>query len=338
MFSEESIWRRVYRRFGTIGTAFVVFLITLIMAPIGLPLTWLMDRVRSGKPVALRMYICLLSILWFELLGAGLALGLVASHWLGPLRSKDRFLAANYRLQWRWGNWLLRSVMRLCKLKLSVTGISELRPGPVIVLIRHVSQCDTLIPPALLSLSQAVRLRYVVKDAVRYDPCLDIVGHNTPNAFVARGADNAGDLKKISDICLGLGKDDGVIIYPEGTRFSQEKKARIAERFREKGDEAGAQYAESLNHLLPPRAGGALTLLAEAPEADVVIVGHTGLESLGGFGDLWCGEVFGNTLRVHCYRIPRAEIPDDWDGQKGWLMDEWKRLDEWISASLAGSA
>ena len=40
-----------------------------------------------------------------------------------------------------------------------------------------------------------IRLRYVLKHELRWDPCLDIVGWRLPNAFVRRGAqDTAGDV------------------------------------------------------------------------------------------------------------------------------------------------
>ena len=55
-----------------------------------------------------------------------------------------------------------------------------------------------LLAAALLSRPHGVRLRYVLKRELLWDPCLDIVGHRLPNAFVRRGSrDTAGDVAAV---------------------------------------------------------------------------------------------------------------------------------------------
>jgi 1-acyl-sn-glycerol-3-phosphate acyltransferase len=338
VFSDDNFGQRVLRRCMTIGVTLMLLLLCIVTAPIALPVFWGMDRLRSDGTAMLRTFLCIMGIFTLELVGVVLALGLVLLRWLGPLRDSERFQTANYRLQWRWGNWQLRNVMRRYQMSLKTTNTALVRPGPVLVFMRHVSLPDTLLPPAILSLPHGLRLRYVVKDALRNDPCLDIVGNNTPNAFVTRGSDNAGDLAKVRGLCEGIGERDGILIYPEGTRFTPQKRERIITRFREKGDESAARYAESLHNLLPPRFGGPLTLLQCLPSADVVFVGQVGFESAGTLHDLWSGGLLGNTIEVGCWRIARSAVPEDEEGRRAWLKAEWQRMDRWVGERVGQNA
>ena len=47
---------------------------------------------------------------------------------------------------------------------------------------------DTVLPVVFFALPTGVRLRYVLKRELLFDPCLDIVGQRLPNYFARRGA------------------------------------------------------------------------------------------------------------------------------------------------------
>jgi hypothetical protein len=119
---------------------------------------------------------------------------------------------------------------------------------------------------------------------------------------------------------------------PEGTRFSDAKRARILSSLRHTHPEAYARGVR-LRHVLPPHPSGLLALLAHAPALDVVFCAHTGLEGASQFRDLLAGSLLGRIVRVQLWRVRRAEIPAERDAQLMWLQDQWERVDRWIGAN-----
>ena len=110
------------------------------------------------------------------------------------------------------------------------------------------------------------RLRYVLKRELLWDPCLDIVGHRLPNCFIERGAKiSAPEIERIRGLAQDLGPTDGVLIYPEGTRFTPERREAVLARIEARGDTALLERARALQNVLPPRLGGSLALLEESP-------------------------------------------------------------------------
>lgn len=99
-----------------------------------------------------------------------------------------------------------------------------------------------------------------------------------------------------------------MLIYPEGTRFTEPKRRRVLERLRERGQAELALRAEQLRHTLPPKPGGPLALLEAAPDADVVLCMHSGFEAAGTLGQSWSRALIGRTIRVRCVRVPRTRF------------------------------
>jgi 1-acyl-sn-glycerol-3-phosphate acyltransferase len=134
----------------------------------------------------------------------------------------------------------------------------------------------------------------------------------------------------MQDLARDLGPRDGILIYPEGTRFSEAKRRRALDRFHEKGDARMLEYARSLAHVLPPRLGGTLGLLEAAPAADVAFGAHTGFEGAASLAEIWKGALANQTIRIQFRRIPRDEIPAGRDARIPWVLEEWQRIDAWI--------
>jgi hypothetical protein len=109
------------------------------------------------------------------------------------------------------------------------------------------------------------------------------------------------------------------------------------QRLRDAGRDELAARAEALRHLLPPRPGGALALLAAAPRADVVFVGHTGLEQFASLRAIHRSVPFGDPVRVWLWRVPHDRIPTGEDDRLRWLYDQWQRLDASIDTRLASA-
>ena len=242
--------------------------------------------------------------------------------------SKRRLFDGSARLQEWWAVTLFAAVRRLFRIDLEVTGFEAVAPGPVIVMMRHASIIDTLLPNVLVTTGAGIRLRYVLKRELLADPTLDIGGNRLVNHFVDRGSNPRAALRAIAALAEGLGPADGVVIYPEGTRFTQERRRRIVDKAISVGDPM-AERIEGLRRVLPPRPGGASVLLASGH--DVVIVAHTGLEALATIPDAWSGRIVGSRLRVEAWRYPASSLPANPAGRLEWLFERWEEVDEWLA-------
>jgi 1-acyl-sn-glycerol-3-phosphate acyltransferase len=139
--------------------------------------------------------------------------GIVASTliWLARLGAKqERFIDWNYALQGIWAQALFRGAARIFALRFEVDGEDEIGQGPLILFMRHASTIDTLLPAAFLTRRRTVRLRYVMKQELLWDPCLDIVGQRLPNVFVRRGSGRrdreVGRMRKLAE---NVGRGEG---------------------------------------------------------------------------------------------------------------------------------
>jgi 1-acyl-sn-glycerol-3-phosphate acyltransferase len=177
-----------------------------------------------------------------------------------------------------------------------------------------------------------MRLRYVLKRELLWDPCLDVVGNRLPHVFVDRVSDDSQrEIARVRALARDLSVHDGVLIYPEGTRFSETKRARVLEKLAREGNSKQLEYARSLHAVLPPRPGGALALLEAAPHADVVVCAHTGFEGAATLAQIWRGELLHGTIRVRFQRSPRSEIPTEPDARADWLRERWQEIDAWLA-------
>lgn len=304
----------------------------LLFLPFTLVVAAIADLVRGGPWPLLRCAAYLTLYLVCEVVGVFAAFGLwlVSGVWAGL--SPTHFLHRNVRLQTWWANVLYRGAERIFSLRTEVEGDGVIMPGPIIVFIRHVSQADTLLPVWCITRRHGIALRYVLKRELLWDPCLDIVGHRLPNVFVQRGSrQSAREIAAVQRLMEGLGPQDGVLIYPEGTRFTPEKRLRLLGKLAAHADPAVVARAARLTNVLPPHLGGPLGLLERNRDADVVFCAHTGLEGAGSPRDLVAGALVGATVRVRFWRVPRAEIPAGTEARSTWLYEQWQRIDQWLA-------
>jgi len=322
--------RRRRRRLRTVPRTYAVCAALWIVAPVLLPLIVVMDLFRRRRFAATR--VTLFGMVYFTV-ECALLPGLLVS-WLRFRRDSDKLMAVTARQQRRFAGTLMAAIERLFSLRLVVRGDDVVAGGPVIVLVRHASIIDTLLPTTYLTTRHGMLLRFVLKRELIEDPCIDIAGHRLQNHFVRRGADdNSADLDAIRALASDLGPTDGVLLYPEGTRFTLAKQASAREALAGRSDgSARMSTALALQTVLPPRPGGTLAALSGAPTADVVVVAHTGLEGFALVSDIWRGGMIGNTVEVEVWRIPRATIPTDAEAQRDWLLSVWSDVDRWVLA------
>ncbi|MCA8923184.1 MAG: 1-acyl-sn-glycerol-3-phosphate acyltransferase [Planctomycetes bacterium] len=319
--------RRWLRRLVTTSCVSGLALALWALAPLWLLVLGSYDLLAGRRGASVR---CLAVLTVFTTMSV---LGLIAALavWIACGRRHRRREALDYALQERWAKTLHRGLVWIYGIRLSERWSSGAPPAPdrrLLVLERHTSVADTLLPIQLLY--PAFRLRYVMKRELLWDPCLDVIGQRLPNAFVERGAGER-DVTLVADLARDLPPGAGVLIFPEGTRCTPARRAQVLGKLRERGDPR-ADYAARLRHLLPPRRGGVLALRQRAPDADVVVVGHTGYEKVRTLGDLWGGSLIGAQVSVCAWVHPAADVPRDPEACSAWLDARWLELDAWIDA------
>jgi 1-acyl-sn-glycerol-3-phosphate acyltransferase len=320
------------RRLVTIPGVLLGFCLVSAALPAMLAAAVLLDAARAaGRRTWISVRVTL--FLWAYLAidtGGLLLLALVG---LGTLGSPARRERLTWPVQRLYTGTLMRATRVLFSLDFVVEG-EELAAegGPVLVFVRHASIVDTLIPSVFIANRFHLRLRFVLKRELLVAPCLDVAGHWIPNYFVARdGADSAREIAAVEALKDGIGARDGVLLYPEGTRFSEEKRRRLLARL----EPPARARVERLRHVLPVRPGGALALLSAAPACDVIFLGHTGLEGFVSVTDIWAGAMVGQTVRVKMWRERADLIPAGREALLAWLEERWERLDGWITSQSA---
>jgi len=321
------MWRR---RALTVPLYHLLWLVVVGLLPLVVPVALAVDVVRRDRWILIRCVAFFTLYLSCEVIGIWISVWIWLVHRLRG-DSAAEFVRRNFVLQQWWANALFRGGQRIFDLHLEVEGADCTTPGPYLFFIRHASMADTVLPVVIIGRRHQILLRYVIKAELLWDPCLDIGGHRLPNSFVWRDSDDtAAEVEKVAALADGLGAQDGVLIYPEGTRFTPEKRQRALERLARGGPSPLRARAEALRHMLPPRLGGPLALLERAPGMDVVFCGHVGMDGITSFNELRNGRIIGRRIRVCFWRVPGSDIPRDRAAQAEWLFDQWARLDAWV--------
>ncbi|MGB8221187.1 MAG: 1-acyl-sn-glycerol-3-phosphate acyltransferase [Polyangiales bacterium] len=325
-FSHSTSVSPAWRRIMTVSTYFLLWVLLTTLSPVWIPAAFLVGAFRRSSFVILRLLTFFWIYLAIELLGLVAAAGIYVITPRNIARRHDLF----FRLQCWWGRSLFAGICGCLSLSTSIEGEEQILPGPVLVFIRHASIIDTALPVVFVSNTTGLRLRYVFKRELLVDPCIDVAGHASPNYFIDRGGGATEELAGIRKLAENLG-DEGVLLYPEGTRFTERKKKIALERLAKTHPEL-VPVAESFRHCLPPKLGGVLTLLEAAPGTDVLIVAHRGLEGMAEVTDLLRGSVVGKKIEVRVWRINAADIPEG-EARRRWLFDCWKRVDDFVYAA-----
>jgi len=325
---------RVVRRVRGIGLEILAFVAVTVLFPVlllGAALADLTLWILRRKPwVGMR----LVAMLWWFLFGEMRALVWMLGIWIltggpwgrGSLRRR-RWL---YALRIHWARSHLGGVRVLFGLHFEIVGLELAGPGPVVIMMRHASIIDNMLPDALVGRAHGLGLRFVIKRELQMLPTIDIGGRWVPTTFVRRAStDPAKEAAGLRALAHDLGPGESILIYPEGTRFTPAKLARAQEVIAERQPEIAA-LAAGLRNILPPRLGGPLALLDEARGADVVFCGHVGFDGFQYISDIWSGRLVGATIRVRFWRHAAAEVPASEADRTTWLYERWRTLDGWV--------
>ncbi|MGH3444362.1 MAG: 1-acyl-sn-glycerol-3-phosphate acyltransferase [Nocardioidaceae bacterium] len=206
-------------------------------------------------------------------------------------------------------------------------------PGdPLLVCCRHAGVGDSFTLIYALMHWYGREPRVVLKDTLAWDPAIGIVLNRLPSRFLSSRPRVGEDLEtQVGELARNLDDNDAFVIFPEGGNFTSRRRQRAIDRLHKLGLERMARRAEGMRHVVAPRPGGLLAALDAAPEADVVLVAHTGLDHLVSAADLWREMPMDKQLVMRWWRVAREEIPADRGGRIDWLFSWWERIDAWIA-------
>ena len=310
------------RRLLTFSSLVIVTILAVLLLPLVVIVTLLLSTSPKYRtaPQALTFIYGFLLFEWS---------GLTRFAWVLARYPRQEQIEQNRAIQLWWAQGLLDMGQKLYKLRIEVSGEDALKGNTALLLARHSSMGDTALPLLFFSKARSEGLRYVLKQELQLLPCLDIGGHRLPNVFVDRtGADSAKAVKDVSDLIATAGPDESVLIYPEGTRFTQKKHDQL----RAKHPHLEVQLDRWPN-LMPIRLGGVTGMLAANPGKDLVFLAHAGFEGSANIQDLLGGGWLNQRVRLHFWRVPYSELPKD--NVQDFLFAEWDKMQATVLNLLA---
>jgi 1-acyl-sn-glycerol-3-phosphate acyltransferase len=273
------------------------------------------------------VHLTLESVILLELLGLWVASG------FGLLLRRPFFERAHYDIVQAYLVIFVREARRVLRLRIETVGPApEAQPGsPLLVFSRHAGPGDSFVLMYALMHWYHREPRVVLKETLAWDPALGIILGRLPNRFLASHPAPGHDLEsEIGELAGGLDDNDAFVIFPEGGNFTPHRRVRAISRLRRLGLERMAARAEAMHNVLAPRPGGVLAALDAAPEADVLLVAHTGLDHVTTVLDAWHSLPMDKHLLMGWWRVPRSEIPGGREERIDWLYDRWQRIDDWV--------
>ena len=302
------------------------------LAPVWLPLLCVVDVVRRKWRFPLCRFTAFAMLwAWME------TLGIIAATSLWCIgRAKDARL--NYRLQAWWTRGVIASLRWTVGLRINVEGAPSPGGGPFIAVCRHASLADSVMSAWVFVTQSQLRPRYVLKQELKLDPCLDVVGHRLPNYFVDRSSsDIASELLGIERMAENLSVGDVAVIFPEGTRANAEKRSLALARLRERSPER-YERLHKLKYLLPPKPAGLSALLAAVPHATVVTLWHSGFDGMDTFKGI-VRQLAKSAVHVQVKVVEhqRSTVATG-EAFIAWLDAQWAMMDESVSRQLGDPA
>ncbi|MCW2826543.1 MAG: phospholipid/glycerol acyltransferase [Marmoricola sp.] len=273
------------------------------------------------------VHLTLESVALVELFGLWIASG------LGWRLRSPFFERIHYDIAQAYLVVFFREARRVLRLKIETVGPApDAGPGqPLLVFCRHAGPGDSFTLMYALMHWYGREPRVVLKETLAWDPMVGVLLHRLPSRFISARPDPGRDVEtEVGELARDLDANDAFVIFPEGGNFTPARRERAIKRLQRLGLHRMAERAEQMIHVLAPRPGGVLAALDAAPEADVLLVAHTGLDHVVSIADVWHSLPMDKRLLMGWWRIPREEIPEDREGRIEWLFEWWTRVDEWI--------
>ncbi len=323
------IWLRlvlqaIYPLFGI-----AMSLLFVLLSPL-LVLLWPWDR----RLALLRCTFLTIYIMWEDI-------GLVVECWYLRLRSprgtSPTWDEDHLELIRRALNNVLFTARRVVGFRIDIEGmISVGRPGhPLVVISRHAGPADSLAIAWLLASTAGRIPRVVLADAMLWDPGIAMVLQRLDSYFVPSRT-GAGDdrTKGVAELAGTLSSKDAMLIFPEGRNWTADRHDLQVERMLERGQTDRARRAESRPWVLEARSRGVASIRAEAPDADVMVIAHTGLEMIDGPAAVVRAVPFRNRLLIRGITHRSEDVPTDPEQVARWLDEQWGEVNDWVGSHV----
>jgi len=321
-------WTANAKGLAGFGLIWVVGVVFVALTPIAVPLIAISDVIRKSKWGGVRTWRFIVSYLVITLLSSIVT----AFHGLVfPFCSRELRWTWCWGIQRWWAKHVSHALFSRFKLTMETQGLDNMPEEPVIMLARHVSMADTVLPLWLYSVPRKTRFRYVLKEELLWEGVFNFVGRRMPTVFVRRGSDRKeAEVERVAELAVGLHENSGVVIYPEGTRFTQAKMDRIKEKLKDHAHAPLREHTQRMNYMLPLRTAGAIAVMNKAKDAHMVFLGHEGFDKARTFRNLWGGVLVGQKIRVKLWFVDRSEVPEDSAAMEQWLFEQWEQVDHWV--------
>jgi 1-acyl-sn-glycerol-3-phosphate acyltransferase len=278
----------------------------------------------------LLMHLVLESLMLVELFGLWIASG------FGVFIRRPFFERIHYDLVQAYLVLFFREARRVVRLKIVTEGAApDAYPGePLLVCCRHAGPADSFTLMYALMHWYGREPRVVLKDTLAWDPAIGVLLGRVPSRFISPGKKGeAADRleQQVGELARDLDDNDAFVIFPEGGNFTPERRQRAIDKLRRLGLDRMAQRAERMENVLAPRPGGFLAALDAAPDADVVLVAHTGLDHMLTIADVWRELPMDKQIIMRWWRVAREEIPDGREARIDWLFSWWEDIDRWVA-------
>jgi 1-acyl-sn-glycerol-3-phosphate acyltransferase len=321
------------RRLVVAPAVIALTVLVWVTLPLWLIVAAALSPVLPGRWRALRLLWVVILYLTCESVLLAVRLGLWLASGCGWRLRSAYFEGIHYDLV-QGVMWIFfREARRVLRLRIVTDGPTpDAHPGrPLLVCCRHAGPGDSFTLVHALMHWYSREPRVVLKDTLAWDPMIDVVLRRIPARFISPSPGRGEDLEsQIAALATGLDENDAFVIFPEGGNFTPERRQRAIDRLRRLGMERMARRAEAMTNVLAPKPGGLIAALDAAPEADVLMVAHTGLDHLATVGDLWRALPMDKQIIMRWWTVPRDEIPAGRDERIDWLYAWWERIDEWV--------
>ncbi len=143
-----------------------------------------------------------------------------------------------YALRLHWARSHMGGIRVLFGLRFEIEDLDQAAPGPIVIMMRHASIIDNVLPDYTVTAAHGIGLRFVLKRELQIIPTIDIGGRWVPTVYVRRAStDPEGEIAVLATLADDLGPGEGILIYPEGTRATAKKIARAQEVIAERQPE-----------------------------------------------------------------------------------------------------
>ena len=334
----EHLPPRWVRRFILAPVVFVVALILTVLSPLIHLLAAIIDllfdrkRWRLTRVVGIGLAFCV-----GEVFGLFALFTVWVGSGFGRFMDRPFWVRANNLLTGQYMELVTNAIQFFVGFEFKLV-LEDDPSGAHLLFARHAGPGDALRLMKIVFRDMGRRCHAVGAAKLQWDPFLDVAGERLGFHYLEQSPkDTVTELDRIRELTAGMGDDETLILCPEGGNFTPKRRASGIDRERARGREDRAALAESLKHTLMPKTGGVAAAMEGAPHATVMFLGHAGLDDIHSFRSLWQQMPLKRPVTAQGWSVSLADLPPDRAGRAEWLIEQWRRVDDWIDEALSES-